>query len=84
MIRSSDASGLCYFIQVQVLEPFTKDELQQRLELLQPTIVYFSGEIDSSRQEFGPLVLGDSDLCKSDDNISLFKVKMPNLVGVIR
>lgn len=67
-------------LEVQVLEPFTKDELQQRLELLQPTIVYFSGELDSSRQEFGPLMLGDSELCKADDIISLFKGKMPNLV----
>lgn len=67
-------------LEVQVLEPLTKDELQQRLELLQPTIVYFSGEIDPSRKEFGPLVVGDSELCKADDIISLFKGKVPNLV----
>ncbi|KAH9321957.1 hypothetical protein KI387_016596, partial [Taxus chinensis] len=67
-------------VEVQVLEPLSKDEFQQRLELLQPAIVYFSGEVDPSRQEFGPLLLGDSELCSADDIASLLKGKLPNLV----
>eukprot|EP01018_Ginkgo_biloba_P012967 Gb_05236 [translate_table: standard] len=67
-------------LEVQVLEAFTKDELLHSLELLQPIIVYFAVEIDTSRQEFGHLVLGDSELCSADDIVSLFKGKLPNLV----
>ncbi|GLJ54441.1 hypothetical protein SUGI_1169280 [Cryptomeria japonica] len=67
-------------VEVQVLEPLSKDELQQRLEFLQPAAVYFTGEVDPSRQEFGPLFVGDLELCNADDIASLFKGKLPNLV----
>lgn len=82
-IINSNANHLFMLIQVQVLEPSSKDELQQRMEFLQPSAVYFTGEVDPSRQEFGSLFVGDLELCNADDIISLFKGKLPNLVGVL-
>eukprot|EP00249_Psilotum_nudum_P022396 c28503_g1_i1 orf=565-3126(+) len=67
-------------LEVQVLECPTRDELKQKLELLEPEIVYFHGQESPGTNEIGPLELSDCQISTPDIMTSLFGCKMPELV----
>ncbi|KAH7296734.1 hypothetical protein KP509_26G036800 [Ceratopteris richardii] len=66
-------------LEVHVLETPSKAELKQRLEVIEPDVIYFVGECTDGTEEVGPLELADG-LVSVEDIATLFNEKLPELV----
>lgn len=67
-------------IEVQVLESPSSDELKQRLDALDPEIIYFQGERVCGTDDVGPLELADCQISSPESLTTLLGDRIPEVV----